>query len=244
MRIINEKEDIDYIETKEFFERRAHKYNENNPYSVTMYQDNNSELVRQRNLFETEKIMSLVGFDQNSRVLDLACGIGRWADAIGDEMMSYVGIDFSEELIQIANNRKKNPLVSFLVGSATDIEQILDEDWHFNRILLIGILMYLNDEDVAKTAESVEKFCEKECRICIREPIGLEKRLTLKDFFSQELNDSYNAIYRTRFEIMDLIKPGFLDNGFIVEEEGFLFEQEELNNRRETAQYFFILSRS
>ena len=80
---VNEKHvNIDYQKTKDFFKHRAEKFQENNPYSVTMYQDNNKELVRERNEYETEKLLSLLSIDKESEILDVACGIGRWADAI------------------------------------------------------------------------------------------------------------------------------------------------------------------
>ena len=40
MRVIADKVEIDDKKTKDFFSRRGGKYNEKNPYSLTMYQDN------------------------------------------------------------------------------------------------------------------------------------------------------------------------------------------------------------
>ena len=79
--------------------------------------------------------------------------------------------------------------------------------------------------------------------MCIREPIGLSERLTLKDFFSDELQDNYNAIYRTREELQFFLDEAFLQKGFTVTEEGFLFDEDLLNNRKETAQYYYVIER-
>ena len=35
----------------------------------------------------------------------------------------------------------------------------------------------------------------------------------------------------------------FLNKGFRIKEEGFLFDDDALNNRKETAQYYYILER-
>lgn len=113
----------------------------------------------------------------------------------------------------------------------------------YNRILIVGILIYLNDVDMADSLRQIEKVCETKSVICIREPIAIEERLTLKDFFSEELNDYYNAIYRTRDELMVSINEMFLNKGFRIKEEGFLFDDDALNNRKETAQYYYILER-
>ena len=45
MRIKEKIENIDYNDTKLFFKKRAEKFQESNLYSVTMYQDNNEEIV-------------------------------------------------------------------------------------------------------------------------------------------------------------------------------------------------------
>lgn len=245
MRIIQKIEDIDYTETKHFFKNRADKFKEDNPYAVTMYQDDHPELVRERNKKEIEKLKPMLAVNEKTKVLDIACGIGRWADAITEEITEYCGIDFSGELIQIANERNKRENFFFYEGAATEIASVLTEKKRgtYNTVLLIGILMYINDKDLKCFFEKLESFCDKQAKICIREPIGLQERLTLKDFYSDELNDEYHAIYRTKSELMKFIKNSLINKGFSISKEGFLFEEDELNNRKETAQYFFILER-
>lgn len=246
MRIKNERETIDYNDTINFFENRAKKYNNNNPYSVTMYQDNNPELVIKRNNQEINVLKPKMQLSSKSKVLDVACGIGRWYDSVKDEIMEYCGLDFCNEFIELArarNNKSSN--CDFFVSSCTEISTCLKKykKSDFDRVLMIGVLMYLNDDDVRLCFEQINEVILNKTVICIREPIGIESRLTLKDQFSEELNDSYNAIYRTRDEIYELICKGFIDKGFSLNEEGFLFKNKELNNRRETAQYYFVLER-
>ncbi|MGN1416109.1 MAG: class I SAM-dependent methyltransferase [Oscillospiraceae bacterium] len=245
MREKNSPETIDYKETKRFFNSRAEKFNSENPYSVTMYQDNNLPLVRQRNQYETQKLIPMLKLDRNSRILDIACGIGRWADAINVDIAEYCGIDFSEKLISIANERCSRPEMSFIAGSITELDSILKINGKdkFNRILMIGILVYLNDDDVISLLEQTCEHCGDSSVICIREPIGLGDRLTLKDFYSEELHDQYNAIYRTDNEIKNILNKTLISRGFSITQEGFLFEESQLNNRKETAQYYYILER-
>ena len=69
MRIKEKIENINYQETKQFFSKRATKYKENNPYSVTMYQDNNADLVKARNKKEIEKLLPKLSITQESKVL-------------------------------------------------------------------------------------------------------------------------------------------------------------------------------
>lgn len=245
MRLKDIKTDIDYSETKKFFCKRAQKFKEDNPYSVTMYQDNNKELVEQRNLKEIQKLVPLLNLNRDTRVLDIACGIGRWADAVGDDVDSYCGLDFSEELIQIARKRNRKENCSFYVGGANEIGKVLSKNCcgEYDVILLIGILMYLNDSDLYSALDQIRNVCNSHAVICIREPISVEERLTLKAFYSEELGDNYSAIYRTRAEFMDIFEKTLLAEDFVIKEENFLFENEELNNRKETVQYYFIFER-
>lgn len=117
---------IDYNHTLSFFNNRADKYLERNPYAVTMYQDDNPDLVRERNAAEVERLIPFLKLDYSSKVLDLACGVGRWADAVRGKALSYTGIDFSSELIKIAKSRcGTDSGCSFFTGSVIDFKSIL-----------------------------------------------------------------------------------------------------------------------
>lgn len=245
MRITEKVTDIEYEETRQFFKNRAEKFHEDNPYSVTMYQDNNKKLVRARNEREVEKLYPFLKLTSNSCVLDIACGIGRWADAIKIDIKKYSGFDFSRELVEIANKRNIRNNFSFCEGDVKEVENILlsKKEGKYNTILMIGILMYLNDGDLLDVLGQIERSCDVHAIICIREPLGINNRLTLKNDFSEELQDNYNAIYRTREELMEFLDDSFLAKGFLVRNEGFLFDEDSLNNRKETAQYYYILER-
>ncbi len=245
MRITDEIVTIDYNETKNFFKKRAEKYSEDNPYSVTMYQDGNKELVEKKNQKEVQKLLPLLKLNPEAKVLDIACGIGRWADAMPQDIEEYCGVDFSEELIQIARKRNIRDNCCFLEGAVDEIENVVTQNnkGKFNRILMMGILVYLNDKELENAFAQIERICQEHAVICIREPIGIKERLTLKDFFSDELKDNYNAIYRARQELLQFFETAFLGKGFKISQEGFVFDENALNNRKETAQYFYVLER-
>jgi 2-polyprenyl-3-methyl-5-hydroxy-6-metoxy-1,4-benzoquinol methylase len=240
------KVDIDYGNTKDFFKNRAKNIGRDaNPYSVTMFQDSNPELVEKRNQVEKKVLTPLLKLDRTSKVLDVACGIGRWADSMPDDIEEYCGTDFSDEMIQLASARNSRKQFHFYTGAMNETEAVLKEkcgNKKYNRILMIGILMYQNDADLFQSLQQIERVCEEHAIICIREPIGIEERLTLKDFYSDELKCNYNAIYRTREELEELFEKAFLNKGFEITKKDFLTEG-ALNNRKETAQYHYILER-
>lgn len=237
--------EIDYENTLRFFNSRAGKYREENPYSVTMYQDNNPSLVEERNKAEVDKLLPFLKLNSQSKVLDLACGIGRWSDAIMTEIQEYCGIDFSESLIELARKRNYEENRFFYVGSVKELGNILtmNHKGQYDRILLMGILIYINDSDVISVMEQILKTIDEHAVICIREPVGIEERLTLKEFYSEELKNNYNAIYRTKNELLDVFEKTLIAAGFCMTQSGFLFDEDILNNRKETAQYYFVLER-
>ncbi len=248
MRIYNEKVDVNYDDTKKFFNNRKEVYDDKNPYVTTMYQDNNKELVEKRNEYEIRKILPKLGMNDNSIVIDIACGVGRWCDAIQMPVKNYFGLDFSEGLIDIARQRNiSKPNCKFAISEATEISNcILQNGWNtqFNKVLIVGILVYLNDGDIKRLLESLQPFLHKECTIYIREPVGIQDRLSLKNFYSDELSSEYNAIYRTQKEYEEDFWAHLELNGFKIIEKDLLFsEDRQLNNRKETAQYYWILKR-
>lgn len=235
--------DINSNEVLRFYSERAKKYKKENPYEVTMLQDNNPELVRERNRKQIEVILPFLSLDKDSRILDVACGIGRWYDAVDIDIKEYCGIDFVDNLIQIAKeNHKDSENADFLTGSATELEQILERKGKgtYNRVLMIGCLMYFNDADIRTVLRQICHVTDKDTIFCIIAPVAISDRLTLKDFYSGELKDNYNAIYRTREECMYLFEEILIPAGFHVEKTGWVFE-DTLNNRKETAQYYFVL---
>ncbi len=237
--------DIDYSSTRQFFAQRAELFEEVGNLSVTMYQDHNPELVRRRDAHEKKVITPLLGLREESKVLDIGCGVGRWGFHIGGKISLYLGTDFSPDLIEIArkgaeaNNENQN--LFFQEISCTDItvERLIKKP-PFDSIIIAGLFVYLNDRDCLSILRYIPKLTSGPATIYIREPVASEDRLTLQDFYSRELNTNYNAIYRTEQEYLAFLSDTLFDAGFQLLHSGFLFP-EELENRSETRQKYYIL---
>ena len=245
MRIKNSVEEISGDKVKAFYEKRASDYTGENLYNVTMLQDNNPELSEERNKAEVAKLLPKLKFDENSCVLDLACGVGRWLDALPGNITKYRGIDFTESMIELARKTHTRDNAEFFTGSVLDADEILrDELGSFNRVLMMAFFMYMNDNDILSLLRKLPVLITHGGGglICVRTSIGVQERLTLKDFYSEELKSSYNAIYRTRDEYMKFFDDTLIHDGFRVTDEGCMFDA-SLNNRKETTQYYFILER-
>lgn len=243
MRIKGKKVDIDYSKTRAFFDSREGKYNEEHPYVTTMYQDAQPQLTDERNLAEVKKILPLLELNPTSRILDLGCGIGRWADAIQCDVEKYLGVDFSKGFIEIARQRNRKSAFEFVQMSVCGIGEYFRTHGTrpFNRLIAAGILIYLNDSDVAALFRLFPEILTSDAIVYIREPVGIQERLTLKDFFSEELNHDYHTIYRTAEEYRSMLKEAAPN--FEIFQSGYLFDRPLLNNRQETSQYYYLIKR-
>lgn len=240
-RILNEKITLDKNSLSNFFENRAKKYNDEYPYVSINYQDSNPKLTQERVEYEKQKILQYIHISKKTKVLDIGCGIGRWADTLVDKVELYYGTDFSKSLIEIAKKRFINQHgINFLCLNAveTSIENI--PMLSFDLIIVSGLLIYLSDDECISLLNNINKFTTTNTQIYIREPIAIEKRLTLNKIFSEELNSEYSAIYRTYEELKNMIRSAFSNKNMFIQQEGTLYPQ-NLSNRKETTQYFFII---
>ena len=155
----------------------------------------------------------------NKTVLDIGCGIGRWAYNLKEIIKKYDGIDFSEEFIKAANNNfKQYPEIMFYCMSAVNIDASVLVD-QYDLIIATEVSMYINDNEIEKLYNYINSFSKKDSLLYIQDTTSLlETRLTLKDFDSKELKTKYNAIYRTKAEYEKLFEKYLPD--FILAKNG------------------------
>ena len=246
MRIKKSIADISTEKVKTFYEQRAKSYSGGSIDNVTMLHDKNPSFSEERTRAEFAQLLPKLKLASDSCVLDLACGAGRWLDALPLNISKYRGIDFSSGLIEIARSRNTRPNAEFVLGSLLDLDTIFaDEKGSFNRVLMMGMLLYLNDGDALSVFSMLPSLMintDGAGLICIRVSVGIDERLTLKDFYSEELQSDYEAVYRTRDEYTQMLAKTLFREGFAVTDEGLMYE-DSLNNRKETTQYYFIIER-
>jgi len=169
------------------------------------------------------------------RILDIGCGIGRWADNLYKKIESYTGIDFTTEYINTANQKffeDKN--ITFYQMSVCDMKpEILNGD--YNLIICTGVLMYINDSNIPKIFSDIKKMNPE--IIYFQESTSLmDGRLTLDNFESKELKSNYSAIYRTQKEYEEYLKD------FSIIETNLLLD-DKTGGREETNARYWILKR-
>jgi SAM-dependent methyltransferase len=197
-RIYGEKTDIDSQNVKKFWNNNAKK--DSSLKSVLLGYDFGENSADLHNRKEAEIVLDFIG-NGTYTVLDIGCGIGRWAYNLKPKIKTYDGIDFSEEFIRAANSNFRDfNEINFYCMSATEIytARLLEK---YDVVIATEVSMYINDNELNKLYDGINKFTGKDSLLYIQDTTSLlETRLTLKDFDSKELKTKYNAIYRTKPE--------------------------------------------
>lgn len=202
--------DLDYRETLLFFERRAANAQPHDYLAITVFRSR--EEAEQRHVAERNQVLAALGFSASSRVLEIGCGAGRWATTLLTEIPSpvcrYVGVDFSPALIALAKRVHPNDSAKFMVMSADSLDETaLAAEGQFSHAIICALILYLNDEAVARLLSSIARLIVPGGKLYLREPICIDsQRLTLVEEYSDALHDRYNAVYRTDAELRTLIK--------------------------------------
>ena len=234
-RVYDEKIDINYSSTKSFWASRADE--SLSLKSVLLGVDKKSGAQEKRNKKEVEIIDSFLKNGSKYKVLDVGCGIGRWADNLKDKIETYVGIDYTRPFIEFANNRfSKNSNINFKCASASEID-LNEIGKDFNLVICTGVLMYINDADLNKVFMTF-KNTESDY-FYIQETISLmDVRLTLNDYESKELKRNYSAIYRMQSDYEEYFERYGLE---IIATD--LFLDDETGGRNETNARYWMLKR-
>ena len=218
-------------------------------YNLVNYQDDNPELVLKRDKLEKEKVGKFFKISPDDYVLDIGCGVGRWGDAVIPtlEEGKYVGVDYTEEFVKIVAQRfmpyKRNS--AFITGSFQELSETLiknKEDHKYTKIIINGVLMYINDKDIKKCLGSLNDFMDESVEIYIKESVGIKERLTLRNYYSNELTSTYNAIYRSLCEYNEFFTNILLPMGFTNIICGPTWD-DGIDYSKETSNWFWIFKR-
>lgn len=223
-----------------FFEARAVDGANTHHLTMTMYQS--VELATQRDRHEKMLILPKLELNEQSYVLDIGCGNGRWYNSIRDYGLQYVGADFSPSLIAIAQEKyKEDKLCQFYVNKADEISvDLLDkEKGMFSHVIISAVMLYLNDNEVKLMLKKISELTQPGTIIYLREPMANNTRLTLNNYWSDDLQSHYSAIYRTQQELFSLINECTDDVSLKLLDAGKMYP-DELNNRKETQQNYYI----
>ena len=243
-RIFERRVAIDENAVHAFFEARGGAVNPDHPLTSILYQDRNPGLAEARDQHERATITPLLRLGPDEDVIDIGCGIGRWGLQVAPVVRSYCGVDFSQALLDEAAKRLAAfPNITLVQSGAQSLNpEALPR--RYSRVIVAGVLIYLNDEDVALALAQIVRCAAPSALLYFREPVAREVRLTLDRIWSEDLSSQYSAIYRTGDELRALFSSTLEAHGFRLTRHEDLYPADSgLNNRRETVQTCFFWER-
>ena len=199
VRLYGDKEDIEYDKVKNFFNNRYDKGLEDD-LLIGIYE--NKDIAEKRNQEQGKLMLETIDF-ANKKVLEIGCGGGRYTEFIHDKCSEYLGIDYTEKHIESAKKNYNFENCKFQVMSAVDmnVDELLTPP-PFDIILISQVLLFINDNDLTKMIDDINNITADSKQMFITETTAHDSRLTLKDFYSDSLDDDYNAIYRTKEDFL------------------------------------------
>ena len=112
----------------------------------------------------------------------------------------------------------------------TDVSKI-EHFYSFSVVLLSGILIYLQDDDVSKILSKLYNSSTKGSEIILRDATGLDGDHKIDGKFSEALQSNYYAYYRSRDHYIKL----FREHGFSLKQDEDMFPiNSDLNKWKET----------
>ena len=239
-RVYGEKVNIDTVNTISFYNQRAKTIkNREQEYTTVLLGDQDPEYAVKWDEYEKGFVLPKLMLNRNKVVLDLGCGMGRLADAVSDKVKEYYGVDFSSEMIAVAKQNVRNNNCHFYTMSIVDaLSNPKITARKYDLVLMAGVSMYINEDELKESYRLLRNLVNKDSLFYFEESVGKIERLTLNHIWSEDLQDYYGAIYRTREEYKSLIDEYI--NGVEYIEEGYMnfLDKEE---QAETGHWYALL---
>lgn len=98
---------------------------------------------------------------QNSTVIDVGCGTGRFSFSVADKVKTITGIDLSKKNIDKANHtlsKKSNNKISFL---HTNLSNLISQKHHFDYAVMTYVIHEVNPEERITLLNEMAQIADK-----------------------------------------------------------------------------------
>jgi ubiquinone/menaquinone biosynthesis C-methylase UbiE len=171
-----------------------------NPNIIRNYFNKKADLVFSEDAaqYEENKLIEYLKNKKDLKVLDLGCGNGRWAGILRHKIQRYVGIDFSETFIRQAQKVyndeniyefKCMPAQEYAVNEKYDI------------IFIIGLLTYMNNEEILVMIENIKRMLHQGGMIFVRNVTIRDDKASQK-FYNRRLNIFERMFGRMKYQLI------------------------------------------
>jgi SAM-dependent methyltransferase len=160
--------------------------------------------VLYRQYEEVRHLRKIVGFDRHKSVLELGSGNGRWAFSLAPLVAAYVGIDFSQSMIDAASRRIAELGLSNVTFHRIALQNYMP-DQRFDVIHLSSVSQYLHDADLKSLLGRLQGALKPNGIVIERTTTRARARFVLE-------RSDYFAVYRTAAEIVALYREAGWNN--------------------------------
>lgn len=193
---------IESKDTKHFWNKVAEETSLSDKGFVGMLTDGNEFNAIYRQSEEEQHFLRIFEPTPEMDVLEVGSGGGRWSLFLADKVRMVTGIDFSENMIRLAEQQRQSKGIDNLRFVQSDLLSF-DEESRFDLIYFSGVLQYLDDDDVVATVRKAKRLLKAGGVILSRDTIQENKRIILQS--------DYPVIYRTIREYVDLFRENDLE---------------------------------
>lgn len=151
---VNHRLGMEKYDMKEYWNKRAEYFNEDEYKAVCVFvaPRHVNEYLDMLQKFTFSKLLDKIGSLKNKKVLEIGCGIGRWAKYLVERepTIHYTGIDISPKMVEIA--KKRVPSASFLNMSGDNLRF---KDESFDLVFSITVLHHIPYDKQIKTIKEM-----------------------------------------------------------------------------------------
>lgn len=170
-------------------------------------------------------------FEKNNKILfDIGSGYGEWSFFFQNNFKKIYAFENSPTMnFQMTEAIKKNSIKNIEVLKA-DVGEVRFLT-NFDVALMSGILIYLDDDRLNHLLKELKRVSKNGSVIVVRDGTGINNEFIIDGDYSEALNSTYYALYRTRERYIEI----FLKYGFkLLKDEDMFEEKSPLNKWKET----------
>ncbi len=230
---------MNYQSIKRFWDSRAQQYRQKKSLSATNLEED-EKLQELKVKLEKEHVFRLLNLTPEMCVLDLGAGIGAWSFPFADRCREVVGVEYSEGMVSVAREKARESSVTNIEFICLDVLDFCT-DRTFDVIFCSGLLLYVPDSELPRLLKNIKHYSKPGTLLFLREAVGMGGRHEIVNKYSEALKAYYNALYRTREEMISL----FGHSGFsLLRDEDMFEEGSPLNKWKETRLRVFLFERN
>lgn len=193
---------IDLENVNNFWLKRSRQTPGGDPTSWVWF-DTNPATLAERAERETALVLDKMQLEPSFKVLDLGGGYGRWSLRFASCVDKVVCVEFQDAFLEKGREYVKAAGVKNIEFVKDDVKNFSSEE-KFDRIFLSGIIQYLNDADFEKVLRNIQSMLSDRGMVFLVESSSILKdRFVIDNKYSEALEDTYSAIYRTAGEFAD-----------------------------------------